>query len=82
MKFRITRTSDWKDTHPFDGAYPEERTDKFGKQQQIWCVDINTIEELMELQEKVNHPLIVDVFNSFHLEKDEPYLEIYDDYRE
>ena len=40
-----------------------------------WGVDINTLEELLELQKEVEHPLIVSYDDTLE-------IEIYDDWRE
>lgn len=40
-----------------------------------WEVDINTLEELLELQKEVEHPLIVSYDDTLE-------IEIYDDWRE
>ena len=40
-----------------------------------WEVDIHTLEELLELQTEVEHPLIIS-------SDDSPEIEIYDDWRE
>ncbi len=40
-----------------------------------WEVDINTLEELLELETEVEHPLIISSDDSLE-------IEIYDDYRE
>jgi len=65
MDFEISRTS--TDEKPCERAY----VSPYNKDK--WCVDIDSIEDLVKLAEEVHYPLIVTEHES---------IEIYDDYRE
>ena len=77
MKFLVSRTSDWTyDTaKPVDNAYSEGK-DQWGHD--IWRVDINSIEELMELVKEEKCEIIIGT----DTEGVNSYIEVYDDYRE
>ena len=69
MTFTITRTSYFWDNindRPCDKAYWSEANE-------CWKIDINSIEELMDLIRDVESDIVV---------KDDPEIEIYDEYRE
>lgn len=70
MKYKIERTSGYGygETQPCKNAYKGEKTEW----EQIWYIDINTLEELHELIEEVKHPVIIS----------KGHIEIYDAYRE
>lgn len=84
MRFRIGRSSDpiinFNETPPCKNAVIIEEQDMIAVSGKIlhrkhWEVDINTIDELLELQTEVSHPLIIS-------SDDSPEIEIYDDWRE
>lgn len=68
---------------PCEGAYHEERICGWNKQPYMaWFIDINSLEELIALENKVG-----DIIIGYHTPDDvgagpEPYIEIYDTYRE
>ena len=75
MKFHIYRTSDFLNQEkPCPRAYGGE-CDKFGYRQ--WFIDIDTIDQLMELQDEVGDVIIGKTFR-----QGLPEIEIYDTYRE
>ena len=78
MKFRIKRTSDVPmEAQPCEGAYIDAK----GKKWEVykWAIDINSLEDLMKLTEKVGDIIV----SPPHEETDNhPSIEIYDDYRE
>lgn len=71
MKFEIDRTSlpRFSNKQPCKNAYKENG---------FWYIDIETLEELLNLSKGIDEELIV----SSEGANDEPYIEIYDDYRE
>lgn len=70
MKYRIYRTSDREGKFPpCINAYKGIQCDCFG---QAWYININTLEELHSLQERVRTPLIITADT----------IEIYDTFRE
>lgn len=81
MKFYISSTSGYYDEKtPCDGAVllnpkrGEFETPEYG-------IEINTLEELIALKNKVGHPIIIE--DSWRNNGYSPYeLEIYNDYRE
>ena len=75
MKFHIYRTSDFlSQEKPCPRAYGGE-CDKFDRRH--WFIDIDTIDQLMELQDEVGDVIIGKTFR-----QGLPEIEIYDDYRE
>lgn len=82
MKFRIKRTSDFfaVENKPSKNAYGgkplKEDSDKH-----IWYIDINTVEDLIQLRDEVEEPLIINTAWEDEL-NGMPEIEIYDDYRE
>lgn len=70
MKYKIERTSGYGygETQPCKNAYKGEKTEW----EQIWYIDINTLEELQQLIQEVRCRVIVGKTS----------MEIYDDYRE
>ena len=81
MEFFIDRTSTIN-KKPIEGAYIKklERVDQKGNPFTIerWCVEINSLEELIELSKHEGAVII----NTRGDSPFSPYLEIYDDYRE
>ena len=84
MRFRIGRSSDslinFNETPPCKNAVIVEEQDMIAVSGKIlhrkhWEVDIHTLEELLELQTEVEHPLIISSDDSLE-------IEIYDDWRE
>ena len=79
MEYIITKTSEWK-----HGIYPPCKNAKektvlyWGKPEWVWVVEINTLEDLMELQNEHGDIIIRDSI------KFDGYKEIviYDDYME
>lgn len=72
MKFRIFRTSHYtmqRNEQPCEEAYIDGH---FDSGEAIWCININTLEELISLAREYKRPFIID----------ENTIEIYDDYRE
>ena len=88
MTFKVSRTSEWgfkKNNPPCKNAVPavEEYYDYWNattRKRDIWTIEINTLEELMERKKEVNEDdqqvgLII-------FDDKIPSIEIYDDYRE
>ena len=69
MMFGLKRTSIWGDDKPCDSALRDETND-------LWQIDINTIDELLEFAKEQGGNLIINVKGK------SPHIEIYDDYRE
>lgn len=74
MIFRIERASDYGnyEKKPCENAYEVNEEAYESK----WRIEINTLEDLMKLQKEVNVDLVLGVEDS------QPYIEIYDDFRE
>lgn len=76
MTFRIFKTSDYLHTDqskPCKNAKKIVEMDSLSRYEIIrWEVEINTLEELLDLQKEVGEELIIS----------DGYIEIYDDYRE
>lgn len=74
MEFIISRTSrymSWQDDEPpCNGAYRKNPNET------IWCIKINSLEELISLEERVGCDLVLGWRGSV------PTIEIYDDLRE
>ena len=73
MRFRITRTSDWKNCPCREAV--------FNRETQEYNIEINTLEELVAFAKKYGELVFKDD-NLYGKEKDIPSIEIYDDYRE
>lgn len=70
MKYKIEKTSCWKNNdQPYSQAY-QEGCDSFGEP--IWFVNVETLEQIQDIIKETGHPVIIS--------KDS--IEIYDDYRE
>lgn len=81
MKFRIKRTSDWfSEESPCDGAYMIKLSED--GEQKFWAIEINTIEELISLRDKIGDDLILGWTYEDELEDRLRQIEIYDTYRE
>lgn len=86
MKFKIFRTSDFREGKPCEGSEyyegPVEMhiallTNKaYQVQDTYWHIEINTLEELLKLCRDNGGRIIVDTTDEM------PDIEIYDDYRE
>lgn len=73
MVFNIERASDiWHSEQPVEGA-KEAGKEKNGIP--IWTIEVNNLEELISLQEKVGRPLIIGRAN----QRGERTITIYDD---
>lgn len=69
MRFEVYRTSDyWSSTKPCEEAFEAGKNEW---NETMFCVEINTIEELMSF---------IDKYGAVVLKKES--IEIYDDYRE
>ena len=81
MEFFIDRTSTIN-KKPIEGAYIKELelVDQKGNPFTLerWCVEINSLEELIEISKHEGEVII----NTRGDSPFSPYLEIYDDYRE
>ena len=79
MKFRIHRTSN--DSKPIAGAHTVEIERPHWKYHQtMYVIEVDTIEELMDIVNREESPIIVFPADEFH--NNLPSLEIHDDYRE
>lgn len=68
MRFTIVKTSSWdNEESPYDEAF------KLGKQ---WCINLDTIEDILRVVERSNHECVISSSAGG------PQIEIYDDYRE
>lgn len=77
MKFDITRTSDiFREEIPCKGAVLTERKTSYNEN--VWEIEINSLEELIELSKEVNCGIILCRPRSVEGMYE---LEIYDDYR-
>jgi predicted RNA-binding protein associated with RNAse of E/G family len=74
MRFKISRTSGWDNDPPCKEAYtlPEEYNPK--DHYHKWYIDINSLDELIKFVDKYGD-IVVSTEN-------DPYIEIYDTYRE
>lgn len=80
MKFRIKRTSDWfSEESPCAGA---ELISEDDDGQKLWAIEINTLEELMALRDKIGEDLILGWTYEGEPEDRMREIEIYDSYRE
>lgn len=79
MKFKIERASDWSsETCPCEGATPNKRVGHMFPD--YWTIDINSIEELIALRDKVGYPLIIE--NTIEEDTKLQSITIYDSYIE
>ena len=79
MIFKVMRTSFWNDSK----EKPCEETFRIEKDEDEypwanWAVEINSLQELINFQKKVKNEIILGTT----FKKKEPYIEIYDSYRE
>ena len=78
MKFTISRSSDLiMPEKPCEEAVLSEQKTLFNTN--IWEIEINSLEELLKLKQKVGFPIIVS--DPYHVDGQQE-LEIYDAYRE
>ena len=76
MKFIVTRTSMWSEKSPCEEAKRDSIVEG-DKTYDVWSIEINTIEELIDFADKHGDIIIED---SFYREYKE--IEIYDTWRE
>jgi len=83
MKFIIGRVSMWNAEKPCEGAVMEDRKlTRINSKPKIvkrWVIEINTLEELLVLSDKMGYPLIID---KDFIDGEPRRIEIYDDYME
>lgn len=80
MKYIVTRTlEDWEDNPRCEGTV-KETVVMYGREEKVYTIELNTLEDLHNLMKKVGHPIIVFEKSEYNL--DLPMLEIYDGYRE
>lgn len=78
MKFTIGRTSGFYDIRkPCENAVLSKHKTRFDED--LWEIEIASLEELVKLKEEVNYPIIIK--NPYFIEGQNE-IEIYDDYRE
>ena len=80
MKYVITRSNRYFDEDPKCPNAQKEIVPMDGVLVEAYTININTMEELHQLIEKVGHPIVV--FFKSNWGFDIPELEIYDGYRE
>lgn len=84
MEYMITRTSKWDNEKPYEGVYPKTVTrinyDKTIEEVERWFLKIETIDELMTLHIQCGEWLIMGTDNDY--QPPQPFIEIYDSYRE
>lgn len=75
MIFRIERSSDYGnyEKKPCENAYEVNEEVLYESK---WRIEINTLEDLMNLQKEVNKELVLGIEDS------QPFIEIYDCWRE
>lgn len=77
MKFRINRLSKAPDENPeIEGTW-EEPNRHINEHKSYWFIEINTLEELIELQKKLDNPLVIEAED--FLGSGSPYILVYDD---
>jgi hypothetical protein len=76
MKFRITRSGDYE----YDKAPIEDSRIKH-ERPMIFSIEINSLEELMDLMRRVDHPLVITLPSPL-IADGLPEIEIYDSCRE
>lgn len=79
MKFIIERVASWKNNNkPCKNAVLKERKkiDFAGNYENIWEIEVNTVEELMAIIEETGEPIILSK-ESYNY-KDMPLIQIYD----
>ncbi len=82
MKFHIKRTSDFFERkQPCEGA-ALLKVSEFDDEERFWVIEINTLEELINLRDKVGNDLILRWTDEKELGGEMREIEIYDDYRE
>lgn len=81
MKFEVFRTSGplsaQEDQKPCEEAHFMTGVSTTGVKYKYWAVYINTLDELLELLEEVENPIVINKYENGGLS-----IEIYDDYRE
>ena len=81
MKFEVFRTSGplsaQEDQKPCEEARFMRSVTEKGVQYKYWAVYINTLDELLELIEEVENPIVINKYENGGLS-----IEIYDGYRE
>ena len=86
MRILITSTLDGNYTYSYEkqlqkyGYKAEKRTGYSGAIYMVSTIEINSLEDLMNLQKDINEELIID-FTSEN-PNHEPFIEIYDNWRE
>lgn len=85
MKFIVSRTSAWSDEKPCDEAMRDTAVTEYKVGQEmvremkdIWSIELNTLDELMEFFNKHGTIVITDWWDNQAYKE----IEIYDDYRE
>lgn len=89
MIFGIKRTSQWffeEDVAPCDKAFIKEFERYVGAdkiQDKDWFIELNTLEDLLNLQEEIDEDIIIsDYYYTYNSIDVKHSIEIYDDYRE
>lgn len=83
MRFYIEASSCW-DSCDVPINYPILHNYELQMEGKLVSIEIKDLQELYELVDKVNHPIIISgcIFDHKCKRIDAPTLEIYDDYRE
>lgn len=66
----------WREVGTDHTVLPDGNIRRTMEDENVWVVEINTLEELMKLQEECGHSIIISSRNPI------PSIEIYDGYRE
>lgn len=75
MRFEITRASGTnEEVAPYEKAYRVTHFSKLRSPYDVWAVDVNTLEDLVEIMQKTGEEIILS------LRREMPYLKIYDDF--
>ena len=80
MKYVVTRSNCYPGENPECPGAQKELIPKDGNLSEAYTIEVNSLEELHQLGNKVKHPIIV--FTNPCWGFDIPELEIYDGYRE
>lgn len=85
MKFHVMRTSIYNEKHkPCENAKKclvEFQTKNNTRTKEIWCIELNSLEELMSFIDQQNYEVIINTPETSGWGSRIPSIEIYDDYR-
>ncbi len=83
MKILITASSSWGNAADYKLLLKDFKYEEVGDEDYFKTyVEINSLEDLEKLNEAVDHKLVVDFRKTHKNFNDEPFIEIYDTWRE